>query len=571
MACDQVSDNASLNGQSKRPAINHRESDSQSDTTTNPTSSTHRTRHHTTKQQLQTHHVSRMGTRVSSSKALHKQGIQQQAAASSKLARLAKSPQESKSNLTTPDTVNSYRRANSEVKLPRNTSTGRLPKSASQTSVKRNRSQPDISKRNKSAEKLKQATIGHINSHRPKSSKGQVHFALGDDDVDEDEWVDASGSNSPYVSRKGSFNSSGQSSARPSATNSRPQTPKEETPAPPQVSTPDRQRTQHKEYLTSRLLRRIPSAGAPPQMTTDVAVVTPHNMSPTSIDQTNSTAPSSSKDELTSRFVDAHGSGITSQGSFYHHPQNGSTNSGPSSEAHRRPQSTASFPKSSDSIDGTSLVEPDDSTLVPRAARRRGGPWAETSRTQQKLNLQRASSVIEPGQVAPGVTGAVGSTPLIGVGGPGHDGGYSKDPRVGKLLERTGMEYLVVRRYQNPILRSFNRLSHLPGLDHRTIPRSNTGSTIGKRSLDLPLRAHSRKVSASDSLRPLTPTPGSRRTNNHSKTNGIAHSVDGEGDSRGGSERLSGSSLVGEEEEVSTATLLRNMWEKSTELSASTD
>jgi hypothetical protein len=98
------------------------------------------------------------------------------------------------------------------------------------------------------------------------------------------------------------------------------------------------------------------------------------------------------------------------------------------------------------------------------------------------------------------------------------------------------------------------------------IPRYNTASANGKRSMDLTMRQHTRNVSMPDARRPATPKhPTSVRTN------GAASSYDGNDDDARLTDRLSGSSLVGGEEEDGTTTLLRNLWEKSMELSASTD
>jgi hypothetical protein len=135
-------------------------------------------------------------------------------------------------------------------------------------------------------------------------------------------------------------------------------------------------------------------------------------------------------------------------------------------------------------------------------------------------------------------------------------------------LERTGMEYLVVRRYQNPIARSIERLNHLPGVAKSLrIPHSYSASTNGKRSGDLMMRQHTRNVSMPDARsRPVTPK---RATS--IRTNGAASSYEGNDDDGRLTDRLSGSSLVGGEEEDGTTTLLRNLWEKSAELSASTD
>ncbi|KAH6982055.1 hypothetical protein BKA56DRAFT_585139 [Ilyonectria sp. MPI-CAGE-AT-0026] len=328
------------------------------------------------------------------------------------------------------------------------------------------------------------------------------------------------------------------------------------------MSSPERARAHHKEYLTSRLLQRTPSHGAPPQMTADLAQVAPRQFTPASPDDPDSTTlMGSTQDELTSRFVEAAGSGLTSEGSFYRPPRGDFSRY---DETNRKPRSIASLPAGRDVPEiALAADEVDDSALAPKAPRRTVAPSAQASRTQQKLNLQRASSVIEPGQAVSGVGGVVGANSGMGVGGPGYDGGGSRDPRISKLLERTGLEYLVVRRYQNSVSRSLDRLSQLPGLEKsQRIPRINTAAANGKRTADLTMR-HTRNVSMPDARRPVTP-----RRANSIRTNGAASSFDGEDETRL-NERLSGSSLVGGSEEDGTAAVLRNLWEKSMELSAS--
>ncbi|KAK2478124.1 hypothetical protein H9L39_10612 [Fusarium oxysporum f. sp. albedinis] len=603
---------SSLSGQSKRPPLNHQESDSQSESSGVNQQHQHQQqhrRHHRHHQRQHTvghlHHA-----RGPASKAAPKQ------------------PKLSRRHTDTPDQIeqqqqhrisgpNSHRRALSDAKLSsRESSSGNLTKSASQTKLtknsshtklnksssqtklvkspshtrivkspshsklKRNRSHTEVGKRTRSAE-LKRASSTTI-VYQPQISHGksQVHFDLGNE---EDEWVDASGSNSPYLSRKGSLNSSNHSVHHPDdrAGGSRPVTPNDSAAPKPaeqpqhepeqrNSTSPELETIHHKEYLTSRILQRTPSHGAPPQMSADLAQISPRHFAPASADAIGSgTLAGSNQDELTSRFVEAVGSGLTSEGSFYRPPRGDFRRY---DDAPQKPRSVTSLQGDREERREPPTSAPkddiDDSALAPKASRRAAPPAAQTSRTQQKLNLQRASSVIEPGQAVGGVGGVVGHTPLIGVGGPGYDGGNSRDPRVGKLLERTGMEYLVVRRHLNPISRSLERLNHLPGMDKSLrIPRPGTASTNGKRSTDLTMRQHTRNVSMPDPRRPMTPKrPTSVRT-----TNCASSSYDGNDDDGRLTDRLSGSSLVGGEEEDGTAAILRNLWDKSMELSASTD
>ncbi|KAL7938730.1 hypothetical protein V8C35DRAFT_86579 [Trichoderma chlorosporum] len=556
MASESDQDSASASaaasaGQSKRPPLNHHASDI-SDANTVASS-----RHAPRPKHQKQHHVSRLHGRVpSASKGLHKHNH------SSSRVNLRKqgSPTDLESQFAQRPVP--HRRATSEVKLPQQESATTIPKSLSQGNLKRNRSHVEITKRTKSADKLKRSSSGTgIN----KPAKSQVHFDLGSDDQ-EDEWVDASGSNSPYLSRKGSLNSSTHSSYPPvgSASNSRPQTPSALA-APLESSSPVRKEPERKDFPTTRLLQRTSHGVPPPQMSTDMAKATPVHLSPASTSHEPSPPTGSQEDGLVSRFVEVPSSGLTSEGSFYNPMRGGGSHR--SEDLPLRPHSMANLSRSHEYTGENALaIENENSVLVPKPARRTAPPPANNSRTQQKLNLQRASSTLEPGQAVPGVGGVVGAGPLIGIGDPGHDGGNSRDPRVGKLLERTGMEYLVVRRHQNPVVRSLNRLSQLPGMDkNKRIPRSNTGSTTAsKRSTDLATR-HARNISMPEGRQP-TPV---KRTGSV-KFNGAGSSYEGD-DMNRLSERLSGSSLVGGEEEDSMAGLLRNLWEKPMDLSASTD
>jgi hypothetical protein len=489
-----------------------------------------------------------------------------------------------------------HRRVQSEAKLSRDSSSSNLRSNTSTASLRRNKSSVEVHKRIKSSDKLKR-TASNPAVNKIKAAKSSVHFDLGTDGT-EDEWVDASGSASPYLSRRGSM-ASGQPSSKPgsaSATDSRPHTPKDapSPPSPPSPAQPDRETAQHKEYLTSRLLQRTPSQGAPPQMTHDTVSVS-RNRSSESLAQstisgdginssTKVSAGSSGRDELTSRFVGASSSGGRNE-SFYH--PNTSRRGGRQSKDERRPLSADASARTLAS-DRSGTEEDDASALAPRSRRRAAAPPAGQSRVQQKLNLQRASSVIEPNQAAGGGMGmamgigggTIGATPLVGVAGPGYDGAASRDPRVAKQLERTGMEYLSVRRYQNPVARSLERVLQLQEANRpQRIPAGRNGTVpgLGGKPASRPGMGHTRNVSLGSALpppdkRPVTPRAQSIRT---LRSTGAGSSFDGDDGRNGaGTNGLSGSSLVGGDDEVPDAglnALLRNLWEKNLDLSASQD
>lgn len=461
-----------------------------------------------------------------------------------------------------------HRRTASDVRLSRDSSASNLKKNTSHTSLKRNRSHVEVGKKSKSAANIKRST-SHKEVSKLKVSKGSVHFDLGNDGQD-DEWVDASGSASPYLSRRGSVISNGQTPAKQETEHG----PRQQT-LPGTAHTeeeekeiPDRERVHHKEYLTSRLLQRTPSQGAPPKMSSETAQALPRSISPDSaISRASSTlydSPNAAKasvgtaagDELTSRFVSGPGSGVNpDSGSFY-------------SPTHpiirvKRPKSLGNLQKEHRSSTTDDAEEQDDSALAPRTRRpaHQALP-ADKSRTQQKLNLQRASSSIEPAPAGGGGgLGAVGASPLLG--GAGYD---NRDPRIGKLIERTGQEYLVVRRYQNPIARSIARLQQLPGANRtQHIPKQNgtNGSLHVKKQSDVAAARHAHNLSSADVHRSRPTTPGRAAS---IRPNGANSSYEAEGNRS----HLSESSYVdGENDGV--AALLRNLWDKNMDLSASQD
>ncbi|TQW09082.1 hypothetical protein IF2G_03513 [Cordyceps javanica] len=295
---DGDSTSAAPDGQSK-----HRDADTHSDLSA---AALHQHRHKP--QHQKQHHVGgRLHARVPSAKVLHTKSHQHGQAAP-RLTRRTTSPGDREVNRR-PN--HQHRRVNSEAKLSRDSSTGNLPKSASQSSLKRNRSSIEVSKRNRSSDKLHRNTSSSVvNKH--KANKSQVTFNIGVDDP-EDEWVDASGSNSPHMSRKGSLINSGQSSLQrnpASNGNSRPQTPNEPAQLSTNTSPSEQERLRHKEYLTSRVLKRTMSQGATTQMATQMAQASLPRHSPESDGPTESLSTSGNQDGLISRFVETPGSGI---------------------------------------------------------------------------------------------------------------------------------------------------------------------------------------------------------------------------------------------------------------------
>ncbi|KAJ9151360.1 hypothetical protein NKR23_g3022 [Pleurostoma richardsiae] len=617
MAKDNRESDTSIASQSKRPATGQHDSDSQGADQAQHQHPYTQPQQHRSKAQKHVVGGSRLHARVPSSKALHKHG----AASTSKLNRRQASPSPDRAGLTT---AIGHRRAVSDVRLSRDSSYTNIKKNTSQSSLKRNRSHADVAKKNKSSSQLHDSP-SHSEANKVKPAKGQVHFNLGDDGQ-EDEWIDASTSASPYLSRRTSVNSSASAKAHGTSADNPAARSETISEGVTQEDSPDREILQHKEYLTSRLLQRAPSQSAPPKMSAETASVTPQapqrhrspdsNMSHEStstLSGTPSTAVqhvlgSNGQTEVTSRFITNASQDSGGGGSFYTSGGSSRPSTGTTEDVARRHRSVGSIAQSA----GTEQSTPTQTGLLPRgedrpspadeegyrgvegsalassARKRRPGnaaPPAEKSRTQQKLNLQRASSAMEQnhnshGMVRLAAAAASAAGPLVG--GAGFD---DRDPRVGKLLERTGLEYLIVRRYQNPVARSLARLSQLPGADKGVrIPKSGATTTGGgghsKRTsvlsgggqYGLSQSYHSRDRPATSgghgpTRQPVTP----KRAFSTLRANGASSSFEPEEESNRMHDGLSGSSLVNGEDDDGTLALLRALWEKNLDLSASQD
>jgi len=340
---------------------------------------------------------------------------------------------------------------------------------------------------------------------------------------------------------------------------------------------------------------------------------------------------SSGKEELTSRFMGNNsqepGSGIPGDSflisTVHSSLSRAAANGFHEGNAPMRPRSLGSLAHEEDGPGHQRHPHPvtddedaEDSGFTP-GSRRRGGGRAtprDMNRTQQKLNLQRASSTLEtahnPHHPELGIPGLAGPI-LVGAGGGGYDA--PRDPRINKTLERTGMEYLVVRRHQNPVARSLARLANLPGIELGSSQRKPIPSAPATR----PGTAHSKRGSESmiafgisnpggsgrpQSLREREPRdpsvaallnaqaavapsssssstkrPGTpRRAYSCGLTagagangNGYDHQYGGGGGGAESTRGLSGSSLVDRSVEAETMVLLRNLWDKNLDLSAS--
>lgn len=473
-----------------------------------------------------------------------------------------------------------------EPKFPRGETTAPTRPST----LRRNKSHGEV-KKAKVATAMKRSASHTSISHQSKSS---VHFDLATTNNGEDHddgWTEASGSASPSLSRANSVAgaSSGRNSAKPpaSAANS---IPPSLAASPAKARIDARDWSQHDRthsapdahQITSRLLQRAPSHGAAPKMSTISATAMAPGTSATSdlAPSSGSATPhtDSHKSELISRFKGS-GSGTPGDTSPFlqsHHPTSTKKSEATNGTAAQEADAAAFALNSRRAKSMSNLkargAEPDDSSSDDRALAPRSRKSSthyippQQSRTQQKLWLQRASSNIEPAQLAP--AGALGlglgglpvgmgmgmgmglnvhASPLVGSIGSGYGAeGGAGDPRIRMQLEKTGSAFMVVRRHQDPIAKSVRRLLVLPGGEKgRRIPgagRVKAGKGVG---LSQSLReGRSRGGLASGSLEDARPG-GSF----------------GEGSPVGSVESAGGDDGL--------AAILRGLWEKGPELSSS--
>ena len=350
-----------------------------------------------------------------------------------------------------------------------------LKKNSSHANLRRNRSSADVTKKARE-EQLK----------RPVS----VHFEIGDQDKDDDGWEEASSTASPTLSRSVSRSvaSSIPSSARPSAANSQAQSPAQSHAHLARAAAvdgleqrPGARTSTEGRIITERLLQRTPSHNTT-KMSLATATPTsagylPDDMSKSQDSTATSTAKVGSKEEVVSRFVG--GSGTPSDGSPFLHSRKNTAQE--SSDDVKRVQSMGNLGhaprRSSSSRFGGGDDDNDEESALLRRSRQAHHAYVppQQSRTQQKLWLQRASSNIEPQQMGPGPMNG-----LAGLHGRGVLGAPSslvdadddgRDPRTRIQLERTGLEYLVVRRHQDPVGAALRRLAGVPGVERfRSIP-----------------------------------------------------------------------------------------------------
>ncbi|KAL1888912.1 hypothetical protein Cpir12675_006001 [Ceratocystis pirilliformis] len=326
-----------------------------------------------------------------------------------------------------------------------------------------------------------------------------------EDDNEDSEWQDASTSASPYISKH------------------QPQKPlhqQSRVTSMPQVHMP-----------------RTPVSQAPTSQSTLVA--------------SDNTSSGHDINMPTSRFIDAKTSTIAREGSFY--TTHGSSEGANSVDKFRRIRASAETAKiysSSNTESGAILTDDEDASALPI---RRGLLSAQKSRTQQKLDLQRASSVMDVGD-STGPHNSIDSyrSPgLIIVTEPGYDGSSIRDPRVTKLLEHIGAGYTAVRRYQNPLARCVERMPTTFSLDRFCAPqkRAAHGATPSGTMTPDSYARHIRRASTSS-------RPGTAKLMHHS-SNGFDEQR---------TTPMNSAPVLGDEE---VTVELQNLWDKAMDLGVS--
>lgn len=216
------------------------------------------------------------------------------------------------------------------------------------------------------------------------------------------------------------------------------------------------------DMITSRLLQRSASNLIQPQTTSATAQVVSssdrHNLLNHSAGSTLVDTPGK---DLVSRFMDGDGSAGTPHDGQYMPRSSKSEGGGEFDNSKRN--------KSMPNVSGAD---------TPSKTPSRSGATTPTnlppSRTQQKLMLQRASSVIEPQKLVPVTLPRTGGPTYLQSGIHYNANGEGRlDPRLQQQFNHVAVEYKVVRRYRNPLADAIARIQQTPGMAKKMrIPKS---------------------------------------------------------------------------------------------------
>lgn len=408
-------------------------------------------------------------------------------------------PKQHARTLSSSPTSIQMKRNSSNVSLPRAGSKVSIPKNSSIASLKRSVA-PSAAKP-RSRPNSRNGNAGEV------PSRGRAKFSVGEEDQD-DEWVAASTSQSPDMSRRGSKTPKPPQLEEPPSPDDPqgpsppvlPHSPPQSPPIPSseianQVSA-DRAghhaaaphpQPPHLEAVTNRLLSRHRSPNAAPQMSSISATMTPSGSSGSPGHDVGLSEPSMPADGI-SRFLNhtESSSGSVTPGSIpqiqsalasirrtHHQHDRGSHLPSPASspvsgnlEAIRHAKSTGNLANPHGPAEGIGQsVSPPHG--VPAPTNTRASPFksanepreAARSMTQLKLDLQRISSNREPTQppsVHPPSAMIHGAYAMAGMASA-VSGELSRERRI-RQYEQAGLEFRNARRFNNMLTSGMGRL-----------------------------------------------------------------------------------------------------------------
>jgi len=475
--------------------------------------------------------------------------------------------------------------------VKRNSSHISLPRTGSKVSVKKNSSVVSL-KRNGSVKELEKTVNADVIPHvlRLQSQQAKqghrtptVKFSIGSEGQDE-EWTEDSTSQSPETTRQSSIAQSQElqperqppspapgkppDTFQPSLAQTPLQSPPQPIRRPSDRSTSHRSRILDADAITSRLLQRHPPHMVPPRLSSVSATATPTGShSPRSFGHSQGSTlngtPGMPHDGV-SRFISGGGSSGGTSGENSHVASRVLSASSPpdgSLDQSKRAKSTSHLAfrnNGAEEEDDEDYDEP--RALAPRSRQHsahRAFNTSHSSRTQQKLNLQRASSNMEPPQpyvAPPSLTQGVNNTAL-----QGQNSQISETTRLAKQYEQACLEYAVVRRYRNPLGEALKRVDDIPGVKEMREKRMNAkpkSGAEGKHGTGSP-----GKMGLSQSL----------REDRRPKTNGrgegrVRFEIGSKDDSRIGGHNDSNDEDDGDGA-TSTDRLVRRIWESRNETS----
>ncbi|KAF2438075.1 hypothetical protein P171DRAFT_437154 [Karstenula rhodostoma CBS 690.94] len=216
------------------------------------------------------------------------------------------------------------------------------------------------------------------------------------------------------------------------------------------------------DMITSRLLQRSSHHNPAPLMSAIAATVVSNHHEPRELSQSaGSTLVDTPGRELVSRFIDGDGSAGTPNSSFLpsrNTPQTSGSGNGNLKRNRSMPD----------------VADEETPTRTPRRSGTSTPTDLPPSRTQQKLMLQRASSVIEPQKLIPSILPRTGGpTPLYTGMTYTTNGEGRLDPRLQQQFNHVSVEYNVVRRYRNPLVEAIVRIEQVPGTPRKSrVPKS---------------------------------------------------------------------------------------------------